>query len=508
MLLSKGMINVVTVSVVTVMVSVLMIVQVSAASVNVPVDDDTYDVLLRLEAEGIIQSALLATRPLSRMEVARLILEAERNLEGRSLFMQRLVQSLKKRFRDERGGTKHINIEYIKPLDSVYVRYIYSDSDPQEIIYNNDGDNYRKGSNARFGLTSRGDLGRISFYINPEVRYSDVDTDIIMKRAYGILSLAGLEIELGKDSQWWGPGRHGSILLSNNPEPMQIIKITNPHPVLLPWAFRYLGPFNFTLFATQLEKERVVPKPYLWGMRLNFKPVPYFEIGLQRTALLGGEGRSEDLKTWWDSFTGMGENPGVDIAGDPENIEAGDQRMGCDIKLTLPLKWQPLQLYAEAAGEDEAGGLPTKWAYLGGIYLPRIFGLERVDFRAEYANTYLKNLPNVWYNHDIYRTGYRYKGRIIGHHMGTDSRDLFFEMSYRVPEINGWIKLSYDKEKHNLSAATNPTKIESSVGAKFDVGGGVSMEGRFISGRLKNYEDLSDKESRINLMSFELSYIF
>jgi len=503
LLLSKGVI-----SVAIILVSVLLVVRTSVASTNVPVDDDTYDVLLRLEAEGIIQSALLATRPLSRMEVARLILEAERNSEGKSPFIRQLIQSLKKRFRDERGGTKHISIEYIKPLDSVYVRYVYSDSNPQEIIYNNDGDNYREGFNTRFGLTSRGDLGRTSFFINPEVRYSDADTDIIMKRAYGILSFAGLEIELGKDSQWWGPGHHGSILLSNNPEPMQIVKITNPHPVLLPWVFRYLGPFNFTVFATELSKDRVVPKPYLWGMRFNFKPIPYFEIGLQRTALLGGEGRSEDLKTWWDSLTGMGENPAVDIAGDPEDIEAGDQRMGCDVKLTLPLKWQPLQLYAEAAGEDEAGGLPTKWAYLGGIYLPRILGLERVEFRAEYANTYLKNLPNVWYNHDIYRTGYRYKGRIIGHHMGTDSRDLFFEMSYSVPEINGWIKLSYDKEKHNLSNSTNPTKTESSVSARFDVGGGVSMEGRFVSGRLRNYEDLSDKESRINLMSFELSYIF
>ena len=505
LLLSKGVINIAVI-----IVCVLLIVQTSAASTNVPVDDDTYDVLLRLEAEGVIQSGLLATRPLSRKEVARLISEAERNSESKSLFIQHLVQSLKKRFRDERSGTKHVNIEYIKPLDRVYVKYVYSDSDPQEIIYNNDGDDYKKGSNARFGLISRADLGRTSFFINSEGRYSDSDneTDIIMKRAYGILSFAGLEIEVGKDSQWWGPGRHGSILLSNNPEPMNIIKITNPHPVLLPWIFKYLGPFNFTVFATELEKDRVVPKPYLWGMRFNFKPIPYFEIGLQRTALLGGEGRSEDLKTWWDSFTGMGENPAVDIAGDPENVEAGDQRVGCDIKLTLPLKWQPLQVYAEAAGEDEAGGLPTKWAYLGGIYLPRILGLERIDFRAEYANTYLKGLPNVWYNHDIYRTGYTYKGRIIGHHMGTDSRDLFFEMSYRVPEINGWIKLSYDKEKHNLSGSTNPTKVESSVGVKFDVGGGVSMEGRYISGRLKDYEDLSDKESRINLMSFELSYNF
>ena len=56
-----------------------MIVQTSMASTSVPVGDDTYNVLLRLEAEGVIQSALLTTEPLSRKEVARLIVEAERN---------------------------------------------------------------------------------------------------------------------------------------------------------------------------------------------------------------------------------------------------------------------------------------------------------------------------------------------------------------------------------------------------------------------------------------------
>ncbi|NOZ24816.1 MAG: capsule assembly Wzi family protein [Nitrospirae bacterium] len=495
---------------------ILLLVPPSAASINVPVEDETYDILQRLEAEGVIQSSLLATRPLSRKEVARLIHEAEMNYDGGSLFIRRLIQSLKKKFRDELIGTKHISIDYIKPLDRLYAGYIYADGNPREIVYNNDGDDYRKGSNARLGFTSRAVLGRFSLFINPETRYSEDATDIVMKRVYGTVGLSGLVLELGKDSQWWGPGRHGSILLSNNPEPMKIVKLTNPHPVLLPWAFRYLGPFNFTFFATELGKERVVPKPYLWGMRFDFKPVPYVEIGLQRTALLGGEGRSEDLETWWESFTGMGENPGVDVAGDPQNNEAGDQRMGFDLKLTLPMKWQPVQIYAEGAGEDEAGGMPTKWAYLGGVYLPRILGLERLELRAEYANIYLKDLPHVWYNHDIYRTGYRYKGKVIGHHVGTDSRDLFFEMSYLVPEVNGWIKLSYDKEKHNLSGSTSstntdgsrPVKTESSVGMKFDVWRGMSVEGRYVYARLKDFEGLPEKDSRINLFTLEMSYNF
>lgn len=510
-MLSKGMTGVLVVLACT-----LLFVRVSTASTNVPVEDETYDILLRLEAEGVIQSSLLATRPLSRKEVARLVYEAEMSPRSDEQFIRSLIGLLKYRFRDELIGTKHVSIDYIKPLDRLYAGYFYSDGDPSEIVYNNDGDDYAEGSNARLGFSSRAVLGRFSFSINPEVRYSEDDTDIVMKRAYGTIGFAGLALELGKDSQWWGPGSHGSILLSNNPEPMMIAKLSNPHPVLLPWAFRYLGPFRFTLFATELGKDRVVPKPYLWGMRFDFKPIPYFEVGLQRTALLGGEGRSEDLGTWWKSFTGLGENPGVDVAGDPENNEAGDQRMGLDFRLTLPMRWQPVQIYGEGAGEDEAGGMPTKWAYLGGVYLPRILGIERLGFRAEYASTYLKDLAHVWYNHDIYRTGYRYKGKVIGHHTGTDSRDLFFELSYLVPEMNGWVKLSYDKEEHNLSGSTSeenttgasPVKTEMSAGVKFDVRRDMSIECRYVTARLEDYDGRPGSEERVNLFSIEVSYNF
>ncbi|MCL0035708.1 capsule assembly Wzi family protein, partial [Thermodesulfovibrionales bacterium] len=347
-----------------------------AWAVNVSVGDEIYDILLRLEADGVIQSGLLTTKPLSRREVARLVAEAERNVKDRSLFLRQLVGTLKRKFDAERD-----RIKYLKPIDKVYIGFIYSNQVAQRLNYNNDGDVYEDGLNLRLGFSSKADLGRFSFYLNPEFRYSKNDKDLVLKRAYGILRLWGLELMAGRDSQWWGPGYHGAILLSNNAEPLTMLKLTNPHPTLLPWVFRHLGPFRFVFFASKLEEERYVPEPYLWGLRLNFKPSPYIEIGLSRTALLGGEGQPEDLSTWWKSFTGA--DKGIELG------QVGDHRAGGDIRITLPFRVQPLQLYVEAAGEDEAGGLPSKWAYLVGIYLPRIFTLERLSFRAEYANTYV-----------------------------------------------------------------------------------------------------------------------
>jgi hypothetical protein len=442
------------------------------------IDDDTYDLLLRLEAEGVIRSGLLATRPLSRREAERLILEAEKNSEGMDPFIRQMVKNLRGRLEDGFEGVK-----YIKPVDRTYAGYIHSDQDGQELNYNNDGDIYEDGSNLRLGLASRAELDWISFYMNPELRYSEDDEDLVMKRVYGVLAFRGLELQAGMDSQWWGPGYHGSLLLSNNAQPLTMLKLTNPHPALLPWVFRRLGPFRFVVFAARLEEERTVPEPYIWGMRLNFKPSPYVEFGLQRTALLGGEGRPEDIETWWSSFTTSGEN-------DPEN-DAGDQRAGVDLKLTMPFRAQPLQLYAEVDGEDNALDVPSERAWLAGLYLPRILGIQRVSLRAEYATTHVSDKPDVWYSHHIYQSGYTYKGRIIGHHMGADSDDVYIELCYSLPELNGWIKLLYDRERHSLSEDPELSEYEASVRVKAMLSEDLALEGRYSYGES---ESLTDSE--------------
>jgi len=424
----------------------LLLLSLSArAGTYLSLEDETYDLLQRLEAEGVIESGLLSTRPLSYKEVLRLISEAESNAKGKGPFIQEIIKSLKEKFKNE-----DTSVGYIKPLDTLYIRFIYSNSRTQLLNYNMEGDSYKKGLNERVGFILRSDLGWFSFYANPELRHSEKDNKIVFRKIYGVFNLSGWELTVGKDSQWWGPGYHGAILLTNNAEPFTMIRITNSEPVILPWKLRYLGPFRFTFFVTKLEKERTVPEPYLWGMRFNFKPHPYVEVGLSRTALLGGRGRPEDLKTWWKSFIGKGEH---EIGSG-----AGDQRAGGDIKITLPLKIQPIQLYAETAGENSAGLVPVKLAYLVGLYLPRILSFENLSFRLEYATTYVSERNR----HKACYTAYTYKGKIIGHHLGTDSDDFFFELSYTMPG-RGRISLSYDIERHNLSEPVKEEKKELAI---------------------------------------------
>lgn len=49
----------------------------AGSSVNVPVGSSVYRDIERLEVKGLLKGSLLTTRPISRLEAARLIAEAE-----------------------------------------------------------------------------------------------------------------------------------------------------------------------------------------------------------------------------------------------------------------------------------------------------------------------------------------------------------------------------------------------------------------------------------------------
>lgn len=395
-----------------------------ADSTHVPVGSWVYPALERLEAEGLIGSAVLTSRPVSRFEAARLVNEAQ---AGRpSPAAARLIERLKRELAPDNdlssGAFRSMDVD----LHDAGGRYIYSDGAPHFLNLNNKGDVLVNGSNFRAGFSGSAGFGsHLGFFLNPEVRYpegaSGDGQEVVLVEGYGSLNLWNIELTAGRQALWWGPGVHGALLLSDNARPFDLIKLTNPQPFALPWIFRHIGLLKLTGFVTRLEESRDFANPYLAGLRLDWKPYPYVSIGLARTAVFGGAGRHVDSGVIWDVITASNEN----VAGEP-----GNQLASFDAKVVLPFSFQKVVIYGELGGEDEAGALPSRNAHLLGVYLPGAFGSGNLDLRFEYAETYISKYPGMWYNHHIYTTGYTYDGRVIGHHMGTDAKDLFVSASY------------------------------------------------------------------------------
>ena len=231
-------------------------------------------------------------------------------------------------------------------------------------------------------------------------------------------------LSAGFMERWWGPGWDGSLILSTNARPIPSVTLERNYtdPFESKWL-SWIGPWRASIAMGQAESEGVpVPDVRFFAARVNFKPRPWLEFGLTRTAQWCGGDRPCD----WDTFVDMVLGDDNQTGAGSEN-QPGNQMAGYDMRLRSPWRPLPLVFYTQWIGEDEAGGLPSK--FLGQFGL-ETWGSSRLGgwrLRAEYSDTtcvFSREEPEFGcaYRNSIYPQGYAYRGRIIGHSMDNDSR--------------------------------------------------------------------------------------
>ncbi len=242
--------------------------------------------------------------------------------------------------------------------------------------------------------------------------------------------------------RWWGPGWDGSLILSNNARPIPSLSIGR-NLTTAPTArwLRWIGPWDLQVLFGQLEAERAIPDAQFFGMRFNFRPLKGLEIGISRTAQWCGEGRPCGADTFWDLFWGK---DNVGDAGTTLENEPGNQMAGFDVRWTNFWFETPVSLYAQAVGEDEAGGFPSRYLAQVGVEGSGITrGQASYRWFAEWAATSCDAVKsNVRYNcayyQAIYQSGYTYYGRIIGHGLDNDARVVSAGIVAVLPEGGAW----------------------------------------------------------------------
>ena len=243
-------------------------------------------------------------------------------------------------------------------------------------------------------------------------------------------------LEAGRFSVWYGPGRHGALLFTTNAEPLIGVRIRNPRPIVFPKAIDFLGAFQYDFFMARIDTGGPYPDSLVSGMRFALRPNRYLELGASRAFHFGGKGRDENISTFWDILSGQRESAG--------STPKGNSLASIDAKVLLPFRIQPAVLYGEYGGEDQSQPfIFTRHAWLGGVFLPSIGPLRKADLRVEYGTTVRHaDTPGIWYQHPQYP--HQYDGQILGHHMGTDARDLFLEARlFLVP--SSYLELNYDR---------------------------------------------------------------
>lgn len=225
------------------------------------------------------------------------------------------------------------------------------------------------------------------------------------------------------ETRHWGPGWVGSLILDSAAPPVPAVgwRKTSATPFEHPWL-SWLGPWNADFFIGRLGGHLEPAHPMLIGMRMQVRPLPGLEIGASRAIQWGGKGRDDTLRSFVKALIGRD-----NVDGNDRSAEPGNQLGGIDIRYGATWADAEWALYAQAVGEDEAGGLPSQLtAQIGTEWATRWQGTG-VRLFAEASDLIAGDLfgrggprPGSTYRHHIYRQGYTNRGLPLGHPIGGD----------------------------------------------------------------------------------------
>ena len=432
------------------------------ASVDIAPDDPLQRDVLRLSLRYGDLSPGISTRPLTRLEAARLLDRIQRrygdpvDAVDRGL-RRRLAAELGPELAWIRGGRAYGDVLF-RPLAEVRCEgMVATGGDPYPL---HAGD--ASGPFAACSLTAELVAGPLAVVVEPRFAYDPAGGGnapagpirlggggvlLDMPRGYAKLAGANLELAGGVGGLAWGTGRAGLLWSGNAADPL-MVRFTQPHPWQLPWVFRHIGDFRVTLLWAHLLGPRTdVLRPNTLGMKIDFRPVvPWLEISLSRLAMYGGEGRPDaTAKDIWQLIWAT--HPHADYDQDKTLFDA-NEIAAIEATLQVPFAHKIpgvrfLQLYWTNAGEDTIrtylGPLPlpalTGAANLGGFYL----GVGPLTLRLEWAR--MMDDRFRWYTHHrFYHQGFVHHGRITGHPVGGDAEETYVELGLDFGgAVEGWL---------------------------------------------------------------------
>jgi hypothetical protein len=442
----------------------------------VPLDSWIYPALDRLVALGYVQSAIIGMRPWTRLECARLLSEAQEQSTGSnatSTETEQLLDTLAQEFSSEmesRGGGNNQQLR----AESVYTRFTGISGQPLndgyhfgQTILDDFGRPFAEGLNNVTGFSGWASEGRLVAYVRGEYQHApsmpalsaqarqfiagadgaqlpvppntpvpQVDQFQLLD-AYLAMNFENWQVSFGKQSLWWGPSQGGPILFSDNAVPITMFRINRVSPFKLPSVLGLLGPIRLEIFMGQLAGHDFIfandtnllgqwgvplgRQPFVHGEKLSFKPTPNFEFSISETTVFAGGPFPLNWHNFLKSYTGF------IVAASSTATDITDPRSAIDFTYRVPglRKW--LTFYGDAFTEDEYSPLayPRKAAFQGGIYMPAIPGISKLDLRVEGGSTSPVDFPDCngcFYQNSLFINSYTNRGNLLGTWIGRASQ--------------------------------------------------------------------------------------
>ena len=388
---------------------------------------------------------------------------------------------------------------YFKPLNDVASQFYYT-TEEQSFMEGGSGLSLSNGNN--FFIYESGYLSVCRFfviYFQLKQSFQAEEVKFDFYRAYGKIHFGKFSLEGGIDNINLGPGEYG-LLLSDNVKPYPLIRLGTEEPINI------LGKWHLVFMNGWLIDERPdYSNPMLFAFRIAWKPINYLELGVTRTTLHGGIGRS-DYK-WWEYFDIFISSRG---RKSPKRFDY-DAMGAYDISLNLPFHkiteaMEITKLYFQVAGTDVLAPWTheKKRAFQYGLFMSFLNNFVRFEFIDISSRFYTQ------YNYSS--EDYTYKGLSLGHPYGSDCHIFQFKHRYYIFDFLsfeyrlGLVIQPYSQKNNRMERYFGSLLVEGHIW-KFDI------EAYFRYDSTENYDEdyLPTKFSVVNkdksLYSFGVSVL-
>lgn len=499
----------------------------------VPLDSWIYPAFDRLIALGYVRSAIVGQRPWTRLECTRLLTEASDLIQSESADgndeARAIHDALAQEFSHESAlldGQTNRNVQ----VESIYTRITGIAGRPLtdgyhfgQTILNDSGRPFGEGFNTVDGFSGWASEGPLTGYFRGEYQHApsipapssqalqfiatsfgslpvppDIPTPAVnrfqMLDAYVALNLENWRLAFGKQSLWWGPSHDGPLMFSDNALPITMFRIDRVTPFRLPWILGLFGPIKGEFFLGRLSGHRfaygvnnglvgqwsksLTDQPFIDGVKLNFKPTSNFEFGVGLTTMIGGPGVPFTFHKFVQSLIALR----TCAPGSP--CDPGDRRSNVDFSYRVPglRKW--LTFYGDAFTQDEYSplGYPRKAVFQGGIYMPKIPGVRKLELNVEGGST----SPPDWrpdtcnacfYASNRFLNGWTNSGNLVG---GWISRASQGEQASSTYWLTPWNTIQFNYRHRKLDAQFIPsggTVNDGAVSIEYWLGQNVRLSG-------------------------------
>ena len=244
-------------------------------------------------------------------------------------------------------------------------------------------------------------------------------------------------IGLGSVKRHWTFSPNESLILSKHSRaiPSVLVKFHSNKEIFLPWSIE--------AFNGVTEVDRGPDNAKLFGIRSILQPTKRLKLELLQTVQWGGEGYSNDFKTFSKTFFSDSNN------GPYKHI---NKMAGIGFSYDIPYANKNLNLYGQIIGEDESGGLPTCLISMYGFNLKTklsslnfTIGFETVDTRT-YISSSGNCGENAAYNNRTY--SYTHYNKVLGAEVDTEGNSLEL---YSSLALNNSMSAEYSIKKQKIN---------------------------------------------------------